>query len=1270
MNPMLYLLVILLTIISCKNRKNNSVVASQLPRSSLNYCQAMASGGETTSYRDLYQSPYDYSTTSVKDELQAREVVTKALIVAYTDFKDSITTDPSNKGSSSWRITPDNFKRWAGILQDMQRLSFEKGEKLLNLSGKSPKEKNAYLGRFSYLVTHSLISAWVTAGSLGYIAHEIGHLETAKHYGSEAFVGDIISKKEITIYDLYMRLVDGGYYDQVAWHQGAWTDAEDAAVSGAGINQNTQRAEDCYLSLLRGDGHVSQTAHCLVNKTWGIRYFYNDQAGNMDDHADPHQYIESLNNQGFDVKIEDVTNLLAATSLLSGLTLSYFNGVMQYIATGETDVVPLAINIGSASVTLPGLAAYLNDTHVSTKITTGIQMNSKMLVILASEMSVYGKELPADYYVDVDYSAGDFIYNLNLNRSQAGDVGGGGKITYDTNTGKFYLGAKYHSGTTRADKRDLLGNGMAYTVGFSKGNTVGELAIAPDGSLSEAFYLSFDGEIDFCNPRFLSQSLAGWGIPDQKLLDVGSKLAELANEGILSSFRYRLLAGLRDNKNISTQALLSLGIHVTVIEGAKVLRFPAGILPAGMLTTDDSGIITDYALGGDLAIDQLTKAQFSPEFVVKSYIMDLKTQVQVAVAITEVDVQIRFGQAPLALVAGVNIAAEGISPEIGASIRHKNGLGSSFVFAPLTLGFILMDKESIIYGDTESGISCKIHTGCRMISRKNTGKKWVLNDGTVFAEKRINSKDGLLSLFQFNDKPWEVKQQITRIYSALKSLLDNQRSVFFKEQFLEEIAEYDALVKFGDFITQVDHLLVDTILQDHDNKFRAITFDGLHGTVGAGFKKDKTNIFDAPAGILSIRDIETPLPNLSQEMSRFSLAQVINHIRSDAVKGLLHDVNSDGRGLRVVVDTNTLPLNDKAEEGLEKLLFYMKHYLTPSQFHNRLLLIKHATSFRAFTEFIGLTARYRSFTGSAIIQMSDSMLEELSHTHLGEMIYDARRVEIEEGKRVSLFIEYMQASNLTHTGMKRVVFLNSREFSDLAESVDEEYYAKMPGQRETHFIQDDSILYANIERVDELNHDGGFWGVGSHARSLLERLLRPATIRGDVFKLLPFLNLLSEEGKRIKMLKEASGQAEFILTQFFPENLSAPVQEPDGTIRYTYALRDAYFNPQEIKDLEARSYQDKIQFVVPGDFSTIRVILTSAEGASREFDIGNESAYNSLFQIHAGVAIIAVRLFMQTGPSLALDSDEAGVRNALSLYNKQNNVSQRLLQYQQASINK
>ncbi len=1266
MEKLFIVVVTILLINSCKPSQI-SKTKSFNNLNGMKYCQPMKSSSASgTEFKANYQLIYNRANSDVKAELEARETVTRTLVAAYSDFKRSIVSDINGNVDSNWEITDDNFKRWATILQSMQKRSFEEGAKVLELDHLSQNKKNQYLSRFAYLTTHMLVSSWVTANSLGYIAHEIGHLNTAEHFGATTYVGDILSKKRLSMYDLYIRLMKGKYFDQAAWHWGLKTAEAKAATAGAGINVNTQAAEDCFLNLVRGDSKVAKLPHCMLNKFWGVKYFYQDQAGQMGDEADPHQYIDYLNQQGLDTQIEDVTLLLAATSLLSGSTLSYLNGVIQFVSTGRFDVTPLHFKIGKVKVTLPELSTYLNSNHVSTKVLGGIELHQYLLLTLASELSVYGKKLPADFYVEVDFQKGDYTYNLNLNRAGSGELGGGGSISYDTATGKFSIAAKYHSGTTRADKRNLDSRGMEYTVGFSKGNMVGELALSPNGELSEAFYLNLGGELDFCNPEFLYQNFGNWGIPSAYLLEMGDKLAGLAHKGILTSFRYRLLAGLRNNKNISTQALMSLGIHTTLVEGSKVLQIPSGLLPKGMLTTNDQGIITDYSLGGSLTLDQLKSAHFSPEFIVKSYIMGLKTSIQVAISITEADVQIRFGQGPMGLILGANASTEGISPEIGGSIKEKSGLGSSLVIAPLTLGFILMDKESMIYGDNESGISCKLGVGCRTISRKNPGHKWIMFDGTVFAEKQIHRGDGLLSLFQYNDKPVEVKQEIEKVYHILNLLLQNNRSLFFKQSFLKEIAELDHLKEWATFLFNLETTFIEVMESDFNLNFRAINFASLYGEKGVGFSKMGENTFDPSTGILTISDITAPLPDLYQQTSKSATAIIVSQIQSKAVKNLLEELNDDGFGLRVVIEDKTLPLTDKAEKGLEKLLFYMKHYLTKEQFHNRLLYIEHARDLRALVEFIGFS-RFHSKQGSALIQISDYLLEDLSNYHLGELIYDAKLIPVEQGDKVALFMEYIEKANINHIGMERVVFLSNSEFIKKAISVDADYYQKMNHDREKHFIRQGTLLYVNIDRVEELHGEGGIFGKGNHARSHLQLMLRPERIRNDVFNFFPFLNLLSEEGKRLRILKEASGQSEFLLTQFLPENLLPAVFHADGSISFTYKMRDAYHQPIQIKK-QGITYQDSFEILIHSDFSTVEVTLKEVNGKSHSFSLINQTDFNKLFKINGGIALMAVKLFMETGPRVGNQSNEVELEKALSLYNQQNRTNQILLNYQQQAL--
>ncbi|HUI69789.1 MAG TPA: hypothetical protein VL354_04660 [Spirochaetia bacterium] len=243
------------------------------------------------------------------------------------------------------------------------------------------------LARGGLLAVASGVS-YVVNDAFSVTAHDQRHIETARANGATSaglVVGDS-NRAPLGIWLFFLKSFDftreaGLYtYEMPA----GMTDAQKAAVAGAGLDTTLLIAAETARKIDRGDGHIADLTPYLLNKLWGINYFM--VTGST---SDAQNYMGFLQAQGAStVTQQNVIRLQAASCLLSGGFLSLARGVWLYIADGNPKVQPLELDIEPARVFWPEITTWLNGGSVSVQTTVDVAWDENLFFLAGVDVPV------------------------------------------------------------------------------------------------------------------------------------------------------------------------------------------------------------------------------------------------------------------------------------------------------------------------------------------------------------------------------------------------------------------------------------------------------------------------------------------------------------------------------------------------------------------------------------------------------------------------------------------------------------------------------------------------------------------------------------------------------------------------------------------------------------------------------------------------------------------------------------------------------------------
>ncbi|MAE58453.1 MAG: hypothetical protein CME69_06205 [Halobacteriovorax sp.] len=279
---------------------------------------------------------------------------------------------------------------------------------------------DSYKDRLGIMIANTLAGYWITR--TGYnTMHEGAHAEAAIAFGSSPddityYAGD---KKVKTIGSLFLNLLPTPARAAVSYSVPDMTAMEDAVISSAGLNAQTEFSRDrAFESVYEGYFHHTETPHYLMNKIINAVYYYYDPDSSS---SDLHSYVSALKDQNMitDDELEDTKSFIAhasiLTTLLSGRTWEAVNAFSNELLDAKSYQETLGFNTPIGKVTWPEFNVFLNKDNISIK-TDAYLVNDNFIFGLSGETSVVGFE-ESEYSASVMYRHEDWslrfegIYN-------------------------------------------------------------------------------------------------------------------------------------------------------------------------------------------------------------------------------------------------------------------------------------------------------------------------------------------------------------------------------------------------------------------------------------------------------------------------------------------------------------------------------------------------------------------------------------------------------------------------------------------------------------------------------------------------------------------------------------------------------------------------------------------------------------------------------------------------------------------------------------------
>lgn len=274
------------------------------------------------------------------------------------------------------------FLDWQTNTNSLLQLGFDGASELLDL-----RDPGKVFLRIAVLAFFTGTGAIVDQ-AFALTAHDARHMEAARAIGATD-VGLVRSDnlQDMSIGEFFFEAfnftAEPGLY---TYTKANATLAEQAYVSGEGLDTNMLIADMTARKIGEGAGHITDLAPYVLNKLWGINYFL--QTGPT---SDAGNYVRELNQQGYAAVTTDrVIGLQLASVALSGGSLSLMRGAWDFVTVGSSAVQPLRLRVGEGSVFWPEVTTWLNPDNVSLRITVDAEWKDVLRLRAGVDTPVLG----------------------------------------------------------------------------------------------------------------------------------------------------------------------------------------------------------------------------------------------------------------------------------------------------------------------------------------------------------------------------------------------------------------------------------------------------------------------------------------------------------------------------------------------------------------------------------------------------------------------------------------------------------------------------------------------------------------------------------------------------------------------------------------------------------------------------------------------------------------------------------------------------------------
>jgi hypothetical protein len=1077
-------------------------------------------------------------------------------------------------------VTLENFKKFLAMTREINEAAFEFTNGFLREKFPTQDEKisGKILGGVRNLVALGISQFFTTILHLpmGSFSSEIAHMQHVRAAGGDPSLllvnpeNTKILAKDLTFRDFFMALFGQPIInrDKRAANEtsGEYTPKEKALRVGADINLHTEIAREDYLRISEGKGNLANAMVYILEKINGLGYFLKED----DPNGDPDKYLEILKEEmGIEISKDEVIQQMAM-SMLSGGVINYAWKSLKFIFGKDQDgkIEPIGITIFGRRVMLPELSTNLNADNVSQQIDVPIQWSKDTLVIPGFEKAVLGNEdVPMEARIKLiknfaqARAEAEVIVNEEGATRFAGGVSGEFKTEGGTKVG--YAGEFQTAGEgTMQAARDNPAKTPTVVARISlekDGNYLNLGGGYNENGLSLDATVSANGEIDPNNLHPTAQKIfIKLGIPQEKWV-------ELAEAGYLRYVKWRFLAMIHDGEVSEKEINLDFKVDLfgkTAIFGETDVNIVAGV---------------NAGIGTNLGISPYMMARW-----------DKSAEILASTKI--ISAHLKFGKKYKALVGGVIDSKGNIGPSIGGEVLAESGVGKSLTIAYTGKDLIFEHwlKKSYIWGDENKVARFGFLSGVESFSITNPGKMEVNKQGQIEAYNAINTRKGLLLLFQYQDKPEEIKKTILEISEHLKPLWDNGKSVYFSENFLKRIASKGSLYKFRKCAQRISDSnrrgLADFIKNDQDKNLDSIIFNSLDG---------EGNEYNDATGDLVISNIDGDFPK-TEEMK---IRQV--EFPEGYDEKLKQDLETFQKKFGFVVE-RAEELEKGQQDGLKKLFKLITTsiedgFLDAAKILNKQIKFTKGMSWRGLGEALTFVSRHSFRDAHATMNLNKSVLEGFAENYIGKTETRSSYHQSVEFKKYSqekrnkidykvfLFEQKLLPEYKSQLGVNEVAFISRSEFEKDFPAV----YSEEEGKQEGLFGRKGEKLYVNINELafsSELD---------------VKNKMALALNNQDFLKTIDFLKKSKTQESVHAEMRMSSGAAEAKLYDLRPKQLKTPkITEDKITCEYT--IDDVYGDAIEKKNEEGEVYDNdyKIEFTAGKIEVTIR-----AGGARRENSI-------------------------------------------------------------------
>jgi hypothetical protein len=197
-------------------------------------------------------------------------------------------------------------------------------------------------------------------------AHDASHMEAARTIGATS-VGLVREDngQPMGIGEFFLEAFNFTAEPGLYWYfKSGLTWDEESRIAGEGLDTNMLTASAIGTKINEGEGHVTDLAPYILNKTWGIGYLLEQGPT-----SDGSNYVTLLDQHvSPSVTATNIVLLQVASCMLSGGFLSLLGGTWGYLARGDAEVAPLELEAADVRVFWPEVTTWLNKDNVSVSV--------------------------------------------------------------------------------------------------------------------------------------------------------------------------------------------------------------------------------------------------------------------------------------------------------------------------------------------------------------------------------------------------------------------------------------------------------------------------------------------------------------------------------------------------------------------------------------------------------------------------------------------------------------------------------------------------------------------------------------------------------------------------------------------------------------------------------------------------------------------------------------------------------------------------------------